>query len=129
MADWLIIFKDIVSLCAESKAILGIGASGLALVSAAGAMPRIGIGRALTLGWRSYLKVTYPLSVRKSEIKQLNDSILWMEKGRYITVTGGKGNGKTCLIDTTLNRHLGVVKISVSYLSYSIVVYVTVTVK
>ena len=120
MADWLIIFKDIVSLCAESKAILGIG-GGLALVSAAGLMPRIGIGRALTLGWRSYLKVTYPLSVRKSEIKQLNDSILWMEKGRYITVTGGKGNGKTCLIDTTLNRHLGVVKISVSCLSYSIV--------
>jgi ABC-type Mn2+/Zn2+ transport system ATPase subunit len=43
-----------------------------------------------------------------------------MEKGSYITVTGGKGNGKTCLIDTTLNRHHGVVKISVSCFSYSL---------
>ena len=49
-----------------------------------------------------------------------------MEKGEYITVTGEKGIGKTCLIDTTLNRQLGVVKISVSCLSYSIVVYVNV---
>eukprot|EP01038_Epipyxis_sp_PR26KG_P013667 gene13667-18340_t len=71
--------KDIVSLVAESKAILGVGAGGLAHI------PRI---------------------------KQLNDSILRIKKGSYITVTGWKGNGKTCLIDTTLNRHLGVVKIS-----------------
>ena len=82
--------------------------------------------RALSLGFKSYFKTTYPLSVRASEIKQLKNSLLWMEKGDYITVTGGKGNGKTCLIDTTLNRHLGVVKISVSCLSYSIVVYVNV---
>ena len=81
--------------------------------------------RALSLGFKSYFKATYPLSVRKSEIKQLNDSILRMRKGSYIAVTGGIGNGKTCLINTTLNHHLGVVKISVSCLSYSIV-YVTV---
>eukprot|EP00981_Chlorochromonas_danica_P009369 scaffold2637_cov270-Ochromonas_danica.AAC.2 len=62
----------------------------------------------LSLGFKSYFKTTCPLSVRASEIKQLNDSILWMVKGDYITVTGGKGIGKTCLIDTTLNRHLGV---------------------
>ena len=73
--------------------------------------------RALTLGWRSYLKTTYPLSVRKYEIKQLNDLILGVNNGMYIIVTGGKGNGKACLIDTTLNRQHGVVKISVSRLS------------
>jgi guanylate kinase len=49
-----------------------------------------------------------------------------MKKGSYIVVTGEKGNGKTCLIDTTLNRHFGVVKISVSCLFYSIVDYVNV---
>ena len=125
MTDWLGSVKEIVSLVADSKAILGVGAGGLALVSAAGVIPRVGFVRALTLGYKSYFKTTYPLSVRKSEIKQLNDSILWMDKGDYITVTGGKGIGKTCLIDTTLNRHHGVVKISVSCLSYSIV-YVTV---
>jgi len=122
MADWLESVKSIVSLVADSKAILG-----LALVSGsiAGVIPRVGLVRALSLGFTSYLKTIYPLSVRASEIKQLNDSILRMKKGSYITVTGGKGNGKTCLIDTTLNRHLGVVKISVSCLSYSIVDYVS----
>ena len=128
MTDWLGSVKDIVSLDADSKAILGVGAGGLALISGsvAGVIPRVGLVRALSLGYKSYFKTTYPLSVRKSDINQLSDLLLWMEKGDYIPVTGGKGIGKTCLIDTTLNRHLGVVKISVSCLSYSIVVYVTV---
>ena len=121
MTDWLGSVKDIVSFVADSKAILGVGAGGLALVSVAGVIPRVGLARALSLGYKSYFKTAYPLSVRKSEIKILSDSILWMEKGEYITVTGGKGIGKTCLIDTTLNHHLGVVKISVSCLSYSII--------
>ena len=119
MTDWFGSVKDIASLVADSKAILGVGAGGLALVSAAGVLPRVGLVRALSLGFKSYFETTYPLSVRKSEIKHLNDLILRMKKGSYITVIGGKGNGKTCLIDTTLNRHLGVVKISVSCLSYS----------
>ena len=119
MTDWFGSVKDIASLVADSKAILGVGAGGLALVSVAGVIPRVGLVRALSLGFKSYFETTYPLSVRKSEIKHLNDLILRMKKGSYITVIGGKGNGKTCLIDTTLNRHLGVVKISVSCLSYS----------
>ena len=126
MADWSESVKDIVSLVADSKTILGVGAGGLALVSGsiAGVIPRVGLVRALSLGFKSYFKTIYPLSVRASEIKQLNDSILTMKKGSYIIVTGGKGNGKTCLIDTALNRHFGVVKISVSCLSYSIIDYV-----
>jgi len=66
---------DIVSLVADSEAILGIGAGGLALVfgSVVGVIPRVGLGRALSLGFKSYFKTTYPLSVRKSEIKQLSD--------------------------------------------------------
>jgi len=126
MADWSESVKDIVSLVADSKAILGVGAGGLALVSGAGVIPRVGLVRALSLGFKSYFTTTYPASVRASEIKQLNDSILRMKKGSYITVTGGKGNGKTCLIDTTLNRHFGVVKISVSCLFYFVVDYVNV---
>jgi hypothetical protein len=128
MTDWLESVKDIVSLVADSKAILSVGVGGLALISGsvAGVIPRVGLVRALSLGFKSYFKTAYPLSVRKSDINKLSDSLLWMEKGDYITVTGGKGIGKTCLIDTTLNRHLGVVKISVSCVSYSIVVYVTV---
>jgi hypothetical protein len=88
MTDWLESVKDIVSLVDDSKAILGIGAGGLALGSVAGFVPRFGLVRALSLGFKSYFKTTYPLSVRKSEIKQLNESILRMKKGSYITVTG-----------------------------------------
>ena len=124
MSDWLGNLKDILSIVAESKAILG-GAGGLVLGSVAGFIPRVGLGRAISLGWRSYFKTTNPLSVRKSEIKKLSNLLLSMEKGSYIAVTGGKGIGKSCLIDTTLNHHLGVVKISVSYLSYS-TIFVTV---
>ena len=91
MTDWLDIVKDI-----SSIVILGVGAGGLVLVS-------VGLTRALSIGFRRYFKITYPLSIRKSEIKQLSDLILRMEKGDYIAVTGGKGIGKTCLIDTALN--------------------------
>ena len=69
MTDWFGSVKDVVSLVAESKAILGFGAGGLALVSVAGIIPRVGFARALSLGYRSYFKTTYPLSVRKSEIE------------------------------------------------------------
>ncbi len=126
MTDWKESAKDIVSLVADSKAILSVGAGGIALGSIAGVFPRVGLVRALSLGFKSYFKTTYPLSVRASEIKQLNETILRMKKGRYITVTGGKGNGKTCLIDTALNRHFGVVKISVSCLFNFIADYVNV---
>jgi hypothetical protein len=101
MSDWLGSVSDIVSLAANSKAIMG-GVGGLALISAA-ALPRVGLRRAISLGWRSYFKTTSPLSVRESEIQQLTKSITMMVKGKYIAVVGGKGNGKSCLIDTTLN--------------------------
>jgi hypothetical protein len=112
MADWLGHFTHIVSVIADSKAIFGAG--GLALLSVAGAVPRLGFGRAITFGWRSYFRTTHPLSVRKAEVERLSESLRDIKQGSYITITGGKGNGKSCLIDTTLNRHVGVVKISVS---------------
>ena len=96
MTDWLGSVKDIVSLVADSKAILGVGAGGLALISGsvAGVIPRVGLVRALSLGFKSYFKTTYPLSVRKSDINQLSDLLLWMGKEDYITVTVGKEMGK-----------------------------------
>ena len=125
MLEWLGSVKDAIALVADSKAIFLGGASGLALFSAAGVIPRVGLVRALTFGWESYFKKSYPLSVRATEIKRLNESILSMEKGSYITVIGGKGNGKSCLIDTTLNGHLGVAKIGVSVLNtFLLVMYV-----
>jgi putative ribosome biogenesis GTPase RsgA len=74
----------------------------------------IGIVRALTLGWKSYFRTIKPLSVRKSDVQGLSSSLQHMFRGSYIVVIGESGYGKTCLIDTALNRQYGVVKISVS---------------
>ncbi len=100
MADWLGSVKDLVPL--------------VLLGSVAGIIPRVGLVRALSVGFRSYFRTAHPLSVRASEVQRLGDSLRWMEKGDYIAVTGGKGIGKTCLIEAALNRQFGVVNISVS---------------
>ena len=121
MADWMGHFTHIVSVIADSKAIFGAG--GLALISVTGAVPRLGFGRAITFGWRSYFRTTHPLSVRKAEIKRLSESLRDIKQGSYITIIGGKGNGKSCLIDTTLNCHVGVVKISVSLFFMHVYMY------
>ena len=114
MTDWLNNLKDTVSVLVDREVILGIGCS-LAIASAI--IPPVGIGRALTLGWRSYFRKNNPLSARTSEIRKITKSLVSMEKGSYLTVIGEKGEGKTCLIDTALNRQHGVVKIDVSCLS------------
>ncbi len=121
MTDWLGHFTHIVAVIADSKAIFG--ASGLALISATGAVPRLGFGRAITFGWRSYFRTTHPLSARKAEIKLLSESLRNIKQGSYITIVGGKGNGKSWLVDTTLNRQFGVVKISVSIFLMYVYIY------
>jgi hypothetical protein len=111
--DWSKV-KENISAMDDIKSIIGVG-SGIAILS--GLTPRVGLLRSLTIGLRSYFKKTYPISVRTAEIKGLLDSVNSLSKGRYIVVTGGKGYGKSCLIDTSLNRHVGVIKISVSLVS------------
>ncbi|RYH07975.1 hypothetical protein EON65_41285 [archaeon] len=105
--------SEILAMAADAKALIA-GSTTILGLSLLGATPRIGLVRALTLGWRSGIKTIYPLSVRKGEIIALNRTLQTLEKGQYITVVGGKGNGKSCLIDTCLNRSFGVVKTSVS---------------
>jgi hypothetical protein len=99
---------------ANLKDILGVGVGGLAIASVAGYGPRIGLGRAMTLHLKSFFQTTSPISVRKTEISNLKMKLATLGKGCYIVISGGVGNGKTCLINTTLNREFGVVKISVS---------------
>ena len=59
MADWLGSVKDIVLLFADSKAILSVGAGGLALISGsvAGVIPRVGLVRALRLASKAILRL------------------------------------------------------------------------
>lgn len=114
MADWLEGLKYVASSIASSDATLCVGAA-----LAIGAIPRVGVVRALTLGWKSYFKTVSPMSVRKSEMERLNDALLRMHRGSYVVVTGGTQYGKTCMIDTALHRQHGVVKISVSHYPYN----------
>jgi hypothetical protein len=53
-------------------------------------------------------------SDRKAEIDDLLRNLDTLEKGQYIVVMGGKGNGKSCLIQTALENMRGVVNVSVS---------------
>jgi hypothetical protein len=107
--------KDAVSFAADLKTILGGLGGGLAIFSAFGAIPRGGPMRAMVVGFRTYFfNKTYPLSVRRNDIVRLLSRLRTLVRGSYITVTGGKGYGKSRLIDTALNGHCGVVKMSVS---------------
>jgi hypothetical protein len=78
-----------------------------------GIAPRVGLGRALTLGWRSAFKTTYPLSVRTNEVNRLRNTFTYLGKGTYTVVIGLKGSGKSCVINTSLNHTFGVVKTNV----------------
>jgi len=104
---------DNVSLVANVTTILSGLGGGLAIFSAIGAIPRGGPMRALVVGWRTYFfNKTSPLSVRVNEINRLLNDTQTLVRGSYITVTGGKGFGKSRLIDTALNGQCGVVKMS-----------------
>lgn len=103
-------FADLLGNSVNAKTLL-MGVLGLLLL---GATPRVGLVRALTLGWRSTFTRTTPQSVRTAEIVVLQEDLQSLEKGQYVTVIGGKGNGKSRLIDTTLNHTFGVIKTSVT---------------
>lgn len=105
--------SQVLSTIADAKSVIGIGAGSFAVLSAFGATPRVGLLRCLVLSWRGLLKKTYPLSVREKDVISLKEELNSLMNGQYIVVTGGKGVGKSCFIDTCLNRQMGVVKISV----------------
>jgi hypothetical protein len=91
----------------------GIGAGAVVLLSI-GVIPRVGLIRAITLGWKSYFKTVHPLSARSGDVKRLREAADSMRKGSYISVVEPDGSGKSCLVDTALHRHFGVVKLWVS---------------
>jgi ABC-type antimicrobial peptide transport system ATPase subunit len=105
--------EPILSMLANAKAIAGIGGM-VGVGQILGFVPRIGLVRAIKLKYDSKLfGVSRPKSVRIDEMKELSNKINSLKKGQYITVIGGKGNGKSCLIDTALEHTPGVVKTSV----------------
>jgi putative protein kinase ArgK-like GTPase of G3E family len=101
--------SQILSNLSDVKAILGIGtASGIAL-SAVGIAPKVGVGRSLILALKSTLSFKSTPSARKVDMKILSQNLNTLSDGTYILVTGGKGFGKSCLIQTALHRKFGVI--------------------
>ena len=113
---------EYLSMASDFKSILGIGA-GLMTLSLLEVTPRVGFGRALRLGFRRIISDRFqgasPQSVRTDEIAYLKDRIKILDSGQYIVVTGGKGVGKTCMIDTTIQNEFGAVKYGVSPYVYT----------
>ncbi len=104
---------DFIGTAANLKTIIGLGGTGFTVLSNLGALPKVGCGRAIILHLKSKFRSASPYSVRKEEINFLRSKLESLGKGSYVVVTGGKGLGKTCLIDSVLNRYGGVVTISV----------------
>lgn len=106
--------SESIEIIANTRAISGIGKAAIAISSVMGVVPRVGLGRAITLAFQSLVNHVPTKSIRKIEISSLSTSVSALRRGQYILVTGGKGVGKSCLIQTALQQHLGVVNISVS---------------
>jgi hypothetical protein len=104
---------DFIGTAANLKTVISVGGTGFAVLSNLGALPKVGCGRAIILHFQSKFRSASPYSVREKEIKFLRSKLESFDRGRYVVVTGGKGLGKTCLIDSVLNRYGGVVTISV----------------
>jgi GTPase SAR1 family protein len=82
-------------------------------VSAAGLIPRIGPGRAVWIALRSrFAFKPVPESLRSAEIKLLKSRIADKDFGQgYLVVTGEKGVGKTCLMNTVTSKTVGVITV------------------
>jgi Cdc6-like AAA superfamily ATPase len=87
--------------------------AGGAVVTAAGLIPRIGPGRAVWIALRSrFAFKPVPESLRSAEINLLKSRIADNDFGQgYLVITGEKGVGKTCLLNTVTSKTAGVIKV------------------
>ena len=97
------------------KEFLPLITAGGMVVSAAGLVPRIGPGRAVWIALRSrFAFKPNPESLRFAEIKLLRSMISDKDYGQsYLVVTGEKGVGKTCLLNSVTSKTAGVIKLEV----------------
>ena len=95
------------------KEFLPLIAAGGTVVSAVGLVPRIGPGRAVWIALRSRFAFRpNPESLRFAEIKLLRSMLADKDFGQgYLVVTGEKGVGKTCLLNTVTCKTAGVIKV------------------
>ena len=96
------------------KEFLPLITAGGTVVSAVGLVPRIGPGRAVWIALRSrFAFKPNPESLRFAEIKLLRSMIADKDIGQsYLVITGEKGDGKTCLLNTVTSKTAGVIKVN-----------------
>lgn len=85
-------------------------------VTASAFIPRVGPARAAWIALRSrFSSNPLPNSLRTAELKSLKTMLLKKDLGQgYLVITGEKGIGKSCLIQTATNKTPGVINLSVS---------------
>jgi hypothetical protein len=81
--------------------------------SSMGFLPRVGPLRALVLAARSKVCGASPLSQRAMDVQSLLSNMATLEKGQYVVVTGAKGIGKSCVVETATRYTCGVVRIDI----------------
>jgi len=99
-----------VSIIKEFLPLLTVG--GIAF-SAAGLIPRIGPGRAVYIALRSrFAFKPVPESLRLAEVNLIKRKIVDKDlRQGYLVVTGEKGVGKTCLLNTVTSKTAGVINV------------------
>ena len=87
---------------------------GPTVMMAAGVVPRVGPLRAIMLGLSSRLFLrANPVSQRVQELAKLREAFESRQKDMYSVVTGPKGVGKSCVVNTATEATFGVVTIGV----------------
>jgi hypothetical protein len=81
---------------------------------AIGLVPRLGPMRAIVLALSTRFRRAQDVSQRTNELHMLRSMLSSSQKAQYVIVSGPKGVGKTCLVDTTLQYTFGVVSVRVA---------------
>jgi hypothetical protein len=87
--------------------------AGAGALSVTGLLPRIGPGRAVWIALRSkFAPHKFPVSVRNSEVYFLRKLLTKGNWGQnYLVITGDKGVGKSCLLDSATSKTAGVIEL------------------
>ena len=114
-------FANVLTILAEFKTLIGVGATSFSLIAGTGFAPRVGPMRAFVLALRSKFRASAnPFTNRDSELKRLRSLMgvtvnlcKVVSRQQYVVVFGHNGFGKSCLVNSATSRTCGVVRIEV----------------
>ena len=100
--------SHVVSIVASLAVIAAPSAAALGLAA------RFGPMRAIVLALSTRFRRAQDVSQRANEVRTLRSMLSTVRKDQYVVVSGPKGVGKTCLVDTALQYTVGVVSVYVA---------------